>query len=183
MKRTTLTTLIIILTASTTYFWYNILNSDDEIAYIELNILLSEYQGMKDARSEFEKRSKTMRANVDTLLLEWEGELKAYEKERKNMSEKENELKQELLRNKQQQINNYSEAIEKKITEEDQVSSQNVINVINEFIMEYGKESGYKFVLGANGTGNVLYADEAINLTKEVLDKLNKEYNKDNGVN
>ncbi len=182
MKQTFLTVLAVLLTVSVIYFWYDKTNAKDEIAYIELNTVIEKYQGMIDARSEFEAKSKTMRANVDTLVAEWEAELKAYEKERKSMSKKEIELKQELLRNKQQQINGYSEATEKKIQEEEQLSSQNVLNEINEFVMDFGKKSGYGFVIGANGTGNLLYANEDYNLTDAILEGLNKEYNRGKGI-
>jgi outer membrane protein len=92
------------------------------------------------------------------------------------MSKKEMELKQELLSNKQQQINSYQKAIQGKIQEEDQKASQTVINDINDYVKEYGKEHSYRIIFGASGSGNVMYADEASDLTDEILEGLNSEY-------
>ena len=85
-------------------------------------------------------------------------------------------LKQELLGNKQQQINGYQEAIQKKIQEEDKKVTQTVINDINDYIKEYGKNHGYKIIFGASGGGNIMYADESTDLTEEILKGLNEEY-------
>ncbi len=70
-------------------------------------------------RAEFEAKAKTLKSNVDSLVVGWQKELKIYEKERSKMTKKELALKQELLGNKQQQINNYQQAIQHQVEEED----------------------------------------------------------------
>lgn len=47
---------------------------------------------------------------------------------------------------------------------------------LNPYIAEYGKEKGYAYIYGANGTGNVLYADESEDITKELIEYVNKRY-------
>ena len=51
-----------------------------------------------------------------------------------------------------------------------------MINDINDFVKEYGKKKGYKIIFGASGSGNIMYADEASDLTPIVLEGLNKEF-------
>ena len=97
----------------------------------------------------------------------------------KCMTKKEKALKQELLANKQQQINNYQQSVQQQIQKENQHITQAVINDINAFVKEYGKENGYKIILGARGNGNIMYADSSKNITKEVLIYLNKKYQGD----
>jgi len=54
--------------------------------------------------------------------------------------------------------------------------TQTVINDINDYVKEYGKEHGYKIIFGASGGGNIMYADDSSDLTNEVLKGLNSEY-------
>ena len=117
-----------------------------------------------------------MRSNVDSLMSTWQEELKTYEKERKSMTKKELALKEELLSTKQQQISNYQQAIRKQLQEEDQKVTQTVINDINDFVKEYGKDKGYQIILGATGAGTIMYADEGTDLTPEILEKLNTSF-------
>ena len=137
---------------------------------------MQEYKGMKDARAEYEKKAAQWQANTDTLISQWQNELKSYEKERTGMSKKERELKEELLRNKQGQINQYQEAIKLKARDEDQALTQNVLNTVNDYIKEYGKSKGYTFILGANGSGNIAYAHESRDITAKIIEGLNKQY-------
>ncbi len=151
-------------------------SSSNELVYVDVNEMLQGYKRTKIVRAEFEKKAATMKANVDSLLGDWQKELKTYEKERSKMSKKELELKQELLGNKQQQINNYQQAIQKQLAEEDKKSTQTVVNDINDFVKEYGKKKGYNIIFGAVGNGNIMYAKEGTNLTPKLIELLNVEF-------
>ncbi len=147
-----------------------------ELVYVDVNEMLQGYKRTKIVKAKFEKKAATMKANVDSLLGDWQKELKVYEKERSKMTKKELELKQELLGNKQQQINNYQQAIQKQLAEEDQKSTQTVVNDINDFVKEYGKKKGYNIIFGAVGNGNIMYAKEGTNLTPKLVELINNEF-------
>ncbi|WP_340064263.1 OmpH family outer membrane protein [Ascidiimonas aurantiaca] len=155
------------------FFWFQ---SATELVYVDVNKLLEGYKRTKVERDAFNAKAALMKANTDSLMTGWQKELQAYEKEQASYTEKERALKQELLANKQQQINNYQQAMQRQLREEDQKMTQTVINDINDYVKEYGKEKGYKIIFGAGGNGSIMYADDATDLTEEVLDGLNKQY-------
>lgn len=148
-----------------------------ELVYVDINKLVEGYDRTAKERVAFDKKASTLKSNVDSLMVNWQNELKTYEKERSSMTKKELELKQELLQNKQQQVNNYQQAIQKQIQEEDQKMTQTVINDINDYVKEYGKKKGYAIIFGASGSGNIMYAGDASDLTQTVLEGLNTDYN------
>ncbi|NAS32832.1 OmpH family outer membrane protein [Flavobacteriaceae bacterium R38] len=164
---------IAIITSISSFFYFQ---SSTNLVYVDVNKLLDGYERTKVEREAFTKKATTLKSNVDSLVVNWQTELKTYEKERSSMSKKEIELKQQLLSNKQQQINNYQQAIQKQIQEEEQKSTQTVINDINDYIKTYGKEHGHKIIFGASGAGNIMYASESTDLTEKVLEGLNKNY-------
>ena len=174
MNKLALPISIVALAASIFSFFY--LQSSSDLVYVDVNKLLDGYKRTKIVKAEFDEKAKTMKANVDSLLADWQNELKAYEKERSGLSTKELELKQQLLSNKQQQINNYQQAVQKQLVEEDKKVTQTVINDINDFVKEYGKEKGYKVIFGATGNGTIMYGEEGADLTEEVLTQLNAEF-------
>lgn len=147
-----------------------------ELAYVDVNRLLEGYDRTKVDRETFNKKTDVMKANVDSLMTDWQDELKTYEKERASMTEKELALKQELLQNKQQQINNYQQAVQQQIQEEDQKMTQTVINDINDYVKAYGKSHDHPIIFGAQGNGNIMYAHEGTDLTDKILEGLNKQY-------
>ena len=171
-----ITFIISIIALASTLGSFLYLNSSDELVYVDVNKLMDGYKRTAVAKKEFEAKAGILKANADSLLVDWQNELKIYEKERSSMSTKELELKQELLSSKQQQINNYQQAVQKQIQKEDQKVSQTVINDINDFVKEYGKKHGHEIIFGANGGGNVMYARDSANLTDEILEELNNSY-------
>ena len=174
MKKITFPLAVIAFIIALVSFFYS--QNSSSLVYVDVNKLLDGYKRTKIVRGEFEKKAKVLKSNVDSLVTDWQKELKLYEKERSKYSKKELELKQELLGNKQQQINNYQQAIQKQIQEEDKKSTQTVINDINDYVKEYGKKKGYKIIFGASGSGNIMYADESSDLTDKVLEGLNAEF-------
>lgn len=174
MNKLTLPIALMALLASIATFFYT--QSKSELVYVDINKLIEGYRRTKVERDAFNKKANAMKANVDSLLTDWQNELKNYEKERASMTKKELELKQQLLQNKQQQINNYQQAIQKQIQEEDQKVTQTVINDINDYVKEYGEKEGYRIIFGAKGGGNIMYADEVSDLTQTILEGINAEY-------
>jgi outer membrane protein len=155
---------------------------NNETYYVETHILLEQYEGMKKAQLKIEAKNQEYRAGVDSLINLFQEDLKSYEKDRKKMSTKERELKEELLHVRQKQVASYQQAMKKKAMEEEQTIKQTHINRINDFLKNYGKEKGYQYILGANGSGNVVYAKDELNITQEVLDGLNLQYKTEHGL-
>lgn len=47
---------------------------------------------------------------------------------------------------------------------------------INRSIKNFGNERGITLIFGASGDGSLMFADSTMNLTKEVIDYLNEDY-------
>lgn len=55
--------------------------------------------------------------------------------------------------------------------------SSKVWNQINELVSKYGRLNNYGIIFGANGQGTIMYGEQGIDKTQEVLDYLNKQFN------
>lgn len=149
---------------------------EEKLAYIDNPKLAAKYLGALDARKELEKKTEVWQANVDTLVKEFESTLKKYEQDRITMGEKERKLQEQLLGEKQKQLSQYRDAMGEKVKEENTKLSASVIAKLNDYIKRYGKEKKYRFIFGANDSGNIVYADEMTDITDEIIEGVNKEY-------
>lgn len=161
------------------FLHYNSSNSS-KIAYINTPKLINEYEGMKAARAEFQQKSKTWQANVDTLSSEMEQAIKTFEKDRVGMTEKEMQLSQQLLQNKRQQLMQYQQAMQQKAQEEESRLNETVMAQINAYLKTYGEDSGYEVILGATTVGNIIYAKDYLDITGEAIKGLNESYGASN---
>jgi len=53
---------------------------------------------------------------------------------------------------------------------------QEILTQLNQYVKDYSKENGYEYVFGNGGDGSLMYGDDAHNLTKEIIDYVNKKY-------
>lgn len=48
---------------------------------------------------------------------------------------------------------------------------------LNEYIKDYGKKNKCSLILGTTGQGNVMFVDEKVDVTKEIIKYVNGQYN------
>lgn len=149
---------------------------EEEIVYVDTTVLLENYEGMKEARAAFQQKAVLWQANIDTLKSELDQKVRAFESEQATMTAKEKALSQELIKTKQQQLVDYQQGIQQKYQQEDYAMTEQVLTQVNAFIASYGKEKGYKMILGANNSGNIVYAREALDITADLQKALNDNY-------
>lgn len=149
---------------------------EQKIVYVETNKLLENYEGMKSARLEFQQKATQWQANIDTLQAELEREIQNHEATKSGMTSKERELSEKLIATKRQQFVDYQNGIQQKSQQEDFQMTEKVLTEINAFIESYGKEKGYDLILGANNSGNIVYANDYLDITDELQQELNANY-------
>ncbi|MBS1506486.1 MAG: OmpH family outer membrane protein [Bacteroidetes bacterium] len=148
----------------------------DTIVYVDSMKLLSQYKGTIQAKAAYDKKVAVWKANIDTLTSELNAQITTYQKDKKKLSAREQKLTEELIGTKQQQLANYKSAISENASKEDQTITAQVYKEINDFLKKYGEEHGYDYILGANNTGNVVFAKPGKNITEAVLKELNGEF-------
>jgi len=168
--------IVAILTLQLVNSGYDYFGDKNEIVYIDNAKLLKDYLGMVDARKSFEEKSSVWRANIDTLSNEIAISIRQYETEMGDLSKKEKQLSQELIRNKQVQLQKYQQVIQQQSAQEDERITQEVLTKVNVFIAAYGEANNYKIIMGANTSGNIIYAQSGLDITDEVIRELNNNY-------
>jgi outer membrane protein len=153
------------------------LSTPKKIAYIQTDELLAEYKGMIEAKQGYEVKAVSWQSNIDTLGKELENMIAVYEANKGSLSKSKLQEEQKQLQQKQKQLNDYRQSISQQAQQEDAKLTEGVLNQVNTYIEDYGKEKGYKIIFGANGSGNIVYGSDAIDITNEILKGLNKEYN------
>ena len=85
-------------------------------------------------------------------------------------------LMEDSLRNRQIQLNTYSNAVSQNARMEEEKMLEGVLNQVNSFVRKYGEENGFAMVYGTTSDGNILYGEAELDITDDLLTKLNHEY-------
>ena len=76
----------------------------------------------------------------------------------------------------EQDLQELSNKLQNGLMEDNNANSLLFRDSINAFLKEYNKTRGYSLIFSNTGFDNLLYADSAYNITKEIVDGLNARY-------
>ncbi|MXV17169.1 OmpH family outer membrane protein [Hufsiella ginkgonis] len=151
-----------------------------EIAYINLDTLQSNYAYFADIKAQIEEKQKRAQADLTAKGNAFQQEVARYQQEQPSMSADQRASTEQRLARKQQELQSLNQNAGSAIANESAVENEKLYEKVSTYVKTYAKEKGYKFILTyTKGNPTVLYADERLDITKDVLAGLNGQYKKD----
>jgi len=152
--------------------------TDQGIAYVNIDTIIFNFEMFFDRREELLGKQKNAETQLTTKGNQYERGAKDYqEKVNKGLVTRAAaaEMEQALLQ-QQQELINLRDQLQSDLIEEEQVMNRQIIDYITRFLEENHSEYNYRYILGKSFGSVVLYGDEALDITKRVLDGLNEKY-------
>jgi len=76
----------------------------------------------------------------------------------------------------QQYLQRLNDSMQVQLGEETQVENRRLLNTIVEYLKDYNKNGRYQYILSHAYGSNLLYANDSLDITREVLKGLNQKY-------
>lgn len=165
-------TVSLFITASGIFIYHII--TRQKTAYVKIGVVLQKYQGMLDANKQFASELSVVQGNVDTLRSRYEN-LKSQERSISPSGKAEWGYRVGVAEKEYMQ---YSDAADKQLQQRQQQLTADVLNTVNTYIQEYGKDKNFKMIFGTTTDGSILYGEEQDDLTETILQELNARYKK-----
>lgn len=146
------------------------------IAYVNSDTLLKNYAFYKKIKADFEARQIRLEAELTSREQALRTEAASYQQKAASMTENELRGLQEKFGKKEQEIMQFKEKSLRQLSEEQQKQNELLYSKITNYLKTNCRHK-FKYVLGYSKDGNVLYAEDSLNITKQVIEGLNKEYN------
>ncbi|WP_026903007.1 OmpH family outer membrane protein [Pedobacter glucosidilyticus] len=150
------------------------------VVYVNSDSLLNNYEYFKEIKSKFEDKSKKAEADLKTKGAAFQREVAAYQQGAQGMSADERASTEQRLARKQQELQAYQQNAGSALQSEEMAENEKLYDKVADYLKIYAKEKGYKMVLTySKGNSAILFADESLDVTKEVIKGLNEAYKKD----
>ena len=143
-------------------------NSDTVSKYYDFAALIQ--TKLLNKRSSAENQLKDKMSSYQKLRAD-------FEKAAPIMGEREKMEKAQNIMTLEQEIMRVEQDLTDQLAQEELLLTESYILKTNEYMQIIGKELGYDFVLSFRIGGPMLYADSSHDITKEVIQLLNKRYN------
>lgn len=150
-----------------------------KIAYVEIDTLLAKYNFCVDLNEAMVKKSENVRMTLNQKANALAQEKQDFQKKYESnafLSQERAQQEYARLGKMEQDLQGLSEKLQSGLMEENNKNSLQFRDSINSFLKEYNKTRGYSLIFSNTGFDNLLYADKAFNITKEIVDGLNARY-------
>jgi outer membrane protein len=156
--------LLIVIVILISLLVYLLTGKGDKMPFIKLADVYKEFKLTKELDTKYSEIETKKKNTLDSL----DFEAKKYGAS-VNYN---NTLYQVMVQN---YINRRSE-FEKSSEELSQMYEDMIWKQINTYTEKYGKDNNYEYILGAQGSGTVMYANPKNDITKEFIEYLNRSY-------
>lgn len=151
-----------------------------EIVYVNSDSLLNNYEYFKEIKGKFEDKSKKAEADLKNKGAAFQREVAAYQQGAQTMSADQRAQTEERLARKQQELQVYQQNAGSALQNEEAAENEKLYDKVAEYLKKHAKDKGYKMVLTySKGNSAILFADESLDVTKDVIKGLNEAYKSD----
>ena len=171
MKKNGLIVLITLIISFIGFSFITKSNKTGKIAWVNINKVYGGFEFKKELETKLIKTQEARKAVMDSL----EFELKMLSREIKSEEGKDKskislfEMKRENYMDKKNQLEEDNSMMQKQYNEQ-------ILNQLNQYLKDYGKEQELRYIFGAEGSGSLMYAEGADEITEDVIKYINEKY-------
>ena len=151
------------------------------IVYFNLDRVLNEYDMANDLRSVVESKAQGIQEEVNRRVNKLQNDVNSFqEKINKGLITRSvAEVQGQKLEQQRNDFNNFANQKNQEIAEEQQVMMNNIGDAIKTFLDKYASDNSYAMVIATQGDilpAPVAAADSSLDVTDDIIVKLNDEY-------
>ena len=148
-----------------------------KIAYIDVDSLLANYTFYQDLAEEMTRKEENYRLALTEENNKLQKEYAEHQKKLANgvySSAERAQSEENRFQKRNQSLMEKSEKYSQELMAESNANSQKISETVDNFVKEYNKTHGYNMIISK---ASLRYADDALNITAEILEGLNAAYN------
>ena len=145
-------------------------------AFVETETIFKEYKGVKAQEEVFKQKQEVFQKKYEELVKQWQKEVTDFQQKLPKMPKAKAQQMDQQLYMKQQQIQQMQQQESAAISDVMQKQTDSIINKVYDFLADYGKKNGYKYIYGKNKNGGLMYGEATADITDDVLKALDADF-------
>ena len=149
-----------------------------KIAYVEVDSLMTQYTFAKDYSVTLEKKSNNARNTLTQKGNALQAAVNNFQQKLNNngfQSREQAASVQAAIERQQRDLQELQARLESELANETQKFNEALRDSLNNFLTSYNKDKKYDLILSKAGD-NILFADRKYDITKDIINGLNKRY-------
>jgi outer membrane protein len=150
--------------------------SELRIAFVDTDSILQKYNLVEDSKKAVENLYKSKEKKLKADYAQLEADYNAYMQIGASLTLQQQQAKEEELTQRgmklRQMEDQFSMEIQDKLQEKNKITADSVVN----FIKRYNKNHQYTLILEKSGINGILYGEPELDITQDIINGLNAEY-------
>jgi outer membrane protein len=153
-------------------------NKSLSLVYVNIDSLNSNYDFVKVLKNDLESTGKRLQEEIISEQTAFEKEAADFQKQVASSSIPEAKAKiiYEALMEKQQAIAEKKDRYTQEVANKQLDMNMRLLDTVTNFLKRYNRKFSYDYILGMKTSGEIIIANDTLDITKDVLNSLNKEY-------
>lgn len=149
------------------------------VVYINTDSLLNNYNFSRDLNEKFLKKQEDSRTDFNFKAQKLEKEAIDFQRKLQNngfLTRQRAEEAQQKLIAKQQNLQQLDRELSAQLLGEQQANSKRLFDSVTNYLKEYNSTRNYSLILSTTKGGNVLFSQDGLDITQEIIEGLNSRY-------
>ena len=155
----------------------NAAQAESKLAFVNIDTLLSKYTYYQQIKDSFTTKQRNFEEDITKRGKSLESEYMAVQEKARagQMTEMQMKETEQSMMKKQQDLMAYKQEMEDKLVEEQKSLNDLLYKKVAEHLKAMNAANAYHFIFGYTKEGGILLASDSLDLTGEVLKRLNAE--------
>ncbi len=145
------------------------------IVFLNSDTLLNDYNFFNAMKDKLENKQDSIDKALNIRAKMLEQDVVRYQERAGTMSPEQRAQEEEKLMARQQNLMQQKQTLVDELQEEESVMNDSIHDNLTRYLREYNKEKKYLYILGYQRGSGILLANDSLDITKEVLEGLNKK--------
>ena len=153
-------------------------SAGNSIAYVEVDSLLTQYEYCIKEKASLEAKSKQYEAQINAKMVQLQKATAEFQQKVQSgafTSQAQGEAAQQRLVRLQQEGAKLQQEAQQKMLKAQEKFNKTLRDSVQSFLKDYNKDMHFDMIISKQGD-NVLYANEKLDITREVVNGMNKRY-------
>ena len=146
------------------------------IAYVNSDSLLANYLYFKELETQFNEKREKYDTEYRNRAQGLQSEFENFQRTANNMTMAQARAVQEDLQRKQQNLMMYQEQLTQELVVEEGRMTSELYDKVADYLRKFGQERNLQLVLTYSKGSGVLYANDSLDITRDVIQGLNAVY-------
>lgn len=170
-------------TNETTATANNNTNTPIPIVYVNSDSVAHKYKLFKELKDDLERKQNKAESEIATKMKALETEIADFQQKASEgkFSQTEGEAKQNELMKKQDELLKRKDKLAEQLIKDQQNTNEKLFDKVSAILKQHNEAKKYNYILEYTKGSGILLADSTLDITNEVIELLNNDYNSEKG--